>query len=258
MHIPEKQMPRDPRATSPRDGDRLAYALEVINHPDPNATAKAAETALDLARGAGSGPLRERYIADAQELIRQLDPRRQARTIQNLQGAVLALQGRGGDTEIAHVTPEELVIPKRMQSPELMTILARAAQQAGIDPRCLRVGSGRRNPKTGHEEFFGEADGSSPQQEEILVSAHRDPRNPTLDPGRYYLGEGGIPHGSGSQTYQDTKDFLGSTYTGAVNAIAPKWAEKLKFAGVGPEDARRKAFEFIPEYTPQTEIGRDY
>ncbi len=165
-------MPKDPRATSPRDSDRLAYALEVLNRPDPNAAVKAAETALDLARGAGSGPLREKYIAKALELIARLDPRRQARTIQNLQGAVLALQGRGGDTEIAHVTPEELVIPMRMQTPELMAVLARAAQQAGIDPRRLRVGSGPRNPKTGHQEFFG-----APEIEEIPVTARSNPGN---------------------------------------------------------------------------------
>jgi hypothetical protein len=85
----------------------------------------------------------------------RIDPVHQRATLQNLQGHVLALQGRGRDTKIAHVTPQELVIPARLQTPEFMAHLERIAMSVGIDPRSLRVGSrrGKINPRTGHQEF---------------------------------------------------------------------------------------------------------
>jgi len=66
------------------------------------------------------------------------------------------LGGRGGDTEIAHVTPGEVVIPARMQTPEVMAALMTAAAEAGVDPARLVVGSERNsiNPQTGQAEFY--------------------------------------------------------------------------------------------------------
>ena len=60
-----------------------------------------------------------------------------------------------GDARIAHVTPGEIVIPRRLQTPELMAALARAAQTAGLDPRRFQVGNRRNsvNPRTGQAEF---------------------------------------------------------------------------------------------------------
>jgi hypothetical protein len=75
--------------------------------------------------------------------------------VQHLQGHVLALGGRGGDTRIAHVTPGEFVIPPRMLTPDVLNDLYRAARVQGIDPATLQVGSGRNsvNPRTGQIEF---------------------------------------------------------------------------------------------------------
>ena len=59
--------------------------------------------------------------------------RRQARN--------LARKGRDGDSEIAHVTPGEIVIPQALQTPEVMDALAWAASSAGLNLDRLRVGT---------------------------------------------------------------------------------------------------------------------
>jgi hypothetical protein len=96
------------------------------------------------------------YVAQAQREIAKLNPSRHGRLINQLQSEVIALQGRRGDTKVAHVTPGEVVIPKRLQTPELLSALHAAARQAGIDPSRLVVGSRRnsRNPQTGQAEFY--------------------------------------------------------------------------------------------------------
>lgn len=73
------------------------------------------------------------------------------------QAAQLAAQGRGEDTEIAHVARGEMVIPEAFQTPELLAVLHRAAAKNGVPLDRLRVGSRRNsiNPKTGLPEFFG-------------------------------------------------------------------------------------------------------
>jgi muramidase (phage lysozyme) len=67
----------------------------------------------------------------------------------------LAAQGRGEDTEIAHVARGEYVIPRSMQTPELLAVLRRAAAEANIPFETLWVGSRRNsiNPNTGAPEF---------------------------------------------------------------------------------------------------------
>ncbi len=126
-----------------------------IMEANPETPADVAVHLLNQARISGDGSLRQKYLRKAQKVIAEIDPREEAERLQELQAQVLALQGRGGDTEIAHVTPGELVIPKRMRTPELMAALAQAARQAGIDPRRLVVGDRRNavNPRTGQAEF---------------------------------------------------------------------------------------------------------
>ncbi len=110
---------------------------------------------LQRAKDAGDGALRQQYLNDTQKEIAKLDQTRQGRLINQLQGEVLALQGRGGDTKVAHVTPGEIVIPERLQAPELLGALRAAAQAQGIDPARLVVGTRRNsiNPMTGQPEF---------------------------------------------------------------------------------------------------------
>jgi len=67
----------------------------------------------------------------------------------------LAAQGRGEDTEIAHLAPGEFVIPRALQTPELMAVFHRAAAAQRIALDMLRIGSKRNqiNPNTGVPEF---------------------------------------------------------------------------------------------------------
>ena len=115
------------------------------------------------ARDAGGGSLRFHYLSRAQRAIAKLDPARQHGLIQRLQGEVLALQGRGGDTKIAHLTPGEIVIPKRLQTPEFMRGVAELASAYGIDPASLIIGDRRNaiNPHTGQPEFDDEGEDDS-------------------------------------------------------------------------------------------------
>jgi len=134
-------------------------------HPDMSI-----RSLLQKARDAGDGALRGQYLLEAQKEIAKLDPGRHAKLISQLQGEVMALQGRGGDTRLAHVTPGEVVIPERLQTPELLAALHAAAQAQGIDPGRLIVGSRRNsiNPKTGQAEFY---DYNGQEIEEITVPA---------------------------------------------------------------------------------------
>jgi len=68
----------------------------------------------------------------------------------------LAARGRGEDTEIAHVELGELVIPRALQNPEVLTALRRAAAAHNIPLEMLSVGNAmnRINPNTGASEFW--------------------------------------------------------------------------------------------------------
>ena len=68
----------------------------------------------------------------------------------------LARQGRGEDTEIAHVARGELVLPEVLQDPEVLAAVRRAAEAAGVSLDRLRVGNKRNslNPHRGLPEFF--------------------------------------------------------------------------------------------------------
>lgn len=69
----------------------------------------------------------------------------------------MAKKGRAGDTHVGHLTPGEVVVPKRVweADPGLRAQTTRAMAQAGLDPRQYVVGSSQnsRNPQTGAPEF---------------------------------------------------------------------------------------------------------
>jgi hypothetical protein len=69
--------------------------------------------------------------------------------------AAAADMGRNGDTQIAHVSPGEIVVPKEMAAvrPDVVANVQNAIAGIGGDPRSYTVGSGRRNPITGAQEF---------------------------------------------------------------------------------------------------------
>jgi hypothetical protein len=125
---------------------------EGDREPQPGMKAR---NLLQQASDAGSGDLRLVYLQEAQREIAKLDPARHGRIISQLQSAALALQGRRGDTQIAHVTPGEIVIPLAVLTPDLRRSLAAAVRDAGIDPRSLVIGDAHNstNPQTGRPEF---------------------------------------------------------------------------------------------------------
>jgi hypothetical protein len=139
-------------------GGDHARAEAIAKMLDENPKTRPGDNAaalLQAAYDAGSGGLRSHYLARAQREIARLDPQRHGATIQRLQAQVLALQGRGGDTQIAHVAPGEVVIPRSLMTPALMEALTRTALKLGIDPASLQIGSGRNviNPNTGMPQF---------------------------------------------------------------------------------------------------------
>ena len=111
-------------------------------------------------------------IARVQEAVRGLDPATHGDLLQQIQSRVLALQGRG-DTEVAHVTPGEIVLPKALQTSGVLGALRQAAADANIPLDQLRIGSALNsiNPATGRPEFA-----SLPQEEieEIAITAPRE------------------------------------------------------------------------------------
>ncbi len=156
-------------------------ANEILRDFDAGDTpANRARAALQQARDAGDGGLRQEHLQQAQRHIASIDPARNHKTVQKLQAEVLALQGRGGDRHIAHVTPGEMVIPRSLLTPELMGMLAAVARQHGVDPREFFVGSGRNavNPHTGQMEFDDSASPVTQPQDDIetvTVTGQRGP-----------------------------------------------------------------------------------
>jgi hypothetical protein len=117
--------------------------------------AAAAMSELKQALDAGSGGLRMQHVARAQRHTASLDPARHGRLVQHLHGIALSLGGRGRDTQLAHVTPGEVVAPDELMTPEVVDLLRRTAREKGLDPDRFVVGSDRNsiNPRTGLPEF---------------------------------------------------------------------------------------------------------
>lgn len=122
-----------------------------------------------LFRNSSPGALtREQAVALAKKRI--AERHRQMRQAQEL-----AAQGRGGDTEVAHVARGELVVPWAMQTPEVIAVLQRAAATHDIPFEMLSVGSAmnRINPNTGAPEF-GLLDGIGDFVNERIESAKKE------------------------------------------------------------------------------------
>lgn len=71
------------------------------------------------------------------------------------QPAQLAAQGQGQDSLVAHLTPGELVVPKQVQTPQVLAVLNQAFQQAGANPMQFQAGNpaNQHNPQTGMPMF---------------------------------------------------------------------------------------------------------
>lgn len=67
----------------------------------------------------------------------------------------LSQLGTDGDNAMGHLTKGEIVVPKPMQTPGIMALLAKEMRATGHSPEQFRVGSpsARRNPRTGAQMF---------------------------------------------------------------------------------------------------------
>jgi hypothetical protein len=146
------------RAYSFKEGLTMMAAKEV--GIDPYLAADAGEDARGILAAlrratTAKGPEKSKHIAAAQTELRKLNPKQHGKLINALQAKVLALQGRGGDTAVAHLEPGEIVVPRRVLTPELAQLIASEAAKRGINPKQLIVGSRKAsiNPATGAEEF---------------------------------------------------------------------------------------------------------
>lgn len=73
-------------------------------------------------------------------------------------------KGRGGDTEVGHLTIDEIVVPPRVRAlPGVDKALRAGFATAGLDIGRYTVGGAddSRNPETGAREFFSEGDAES-------------------------------------------------------------------------------------------------
>ncbi len=146
------------RAYSFKEGLAMMAAKTVGIDPylaaDAGEDARSVLAALRRAKDA-KGPVKAKHIAAAQSELRKLSPKQHGKLINALQAKVLALQGRGGDTAVAHLEPGEMVIPRAVLTPQLAQLIAAEAAKRGIDPKQLIVGSRKAsiNPATGAEEF---------------------------------------------------------------------------------------------------------
>lgn len=139
-------MPKFPNWTlSQQSRDRLSELLKSAGDLglDPGAVAAGglaalqAFIALKRANDAGEGADRAQSLARVQEALRRLDPVAHGDLLQQIQSLTLALQGRNGDTEVAHVTPGASC-PKLCRR---QAFLVQFAKQQPIRTSCS-IGSG--------------------------------------------------------------------------------------------------------------------
>lgn len=92
--------------------------------------------------------------------------RRNPKLASQFEARILAMLGRGGDTEVVHVARGEIVVPRALQSHAVLAALKEAAASYGIPIARLLVGSASMsiNPDTGSPEFSLEdsVDGNVP------------------------------------------------------------------------------------------------
>gem|GEM_PF-3309963 len=225
-----------------------AVGIDPFLAADAGEGAKAAINAIRHATKAKSPDERAALIRQAQTELRNISAAKHPQIVNAIQARLLALQGRGGDTEIAHVTPGEVVIPRQLQTPEIMKRIAETAERQGIDPRQLTVGHyyNNINPNTGAMEFvnicsgnIGECEIRDPRMEEIVVRAYLDrPGVNTFD-----------LNGGGATVDMSPRGSIGPSYDGGG---------LYQFNGNYPSDPKSlNASDTVKQFIRQKEGDRD-
>lgn len=177
---------------------------------EPQLAVDAGENAQDLLsfiRDAGrarTAKAKSRYLRKAQAHLKDVSAREHPDLVQAAQTRILALLGRGGDTELAHVTPGEMVLPAPLQTPEVMAAVQAAAQNAGIDVGQYTVGAQANsvNPETGMVEFQGAPSNEVSPRPDVNFNINKFMYDSVNDPARWlsagsrWLGAAGTMAGS--------------------------------------------------------------
>ena len=119
-----------------------AVGIDPYLAAEAGENARAAINAIRNAAKTKQPKDRAGYIREAQSELRTISAAQHPKLVNALQAKMLALQGRGGDTEVAHLTPGEMVLPRSLQTPELMKQIATLAARQGIDPRSTSLKAG--------------------------------------------------------------------------------------------------------------------
>ncbi len=111
--------------------------------------------ALRQAAESGAKSSRAQHLADLQNAVATLQHRKHFDLVAQLQARATALRGRGSDTEIAHVARGEIVVPREIQTRQVLAALSDALASHNIPLDMLRVGNALNhvNPSTGAPEF---------------------------------------------------------------------------------------------------------
>jgi hypothetical protein len=180
--------------------------------------------ALESAGEAAEGPGRDRLLTRAEDALRAVDPKFYGELSRQIQIRLLALRGRRGDEDIAHVTEGELIVPKSLQTADVLTALQAAATEQNVPFDRLRVGSKKNavNPATGLTEF---ADPLGAPTEEIKITADRSKFIPR--PGdEEMLARMMFAEGAGH--YRNNPEFFAALGWSAVNRIGRQGLPKEK------------------------------
>lgn len=180
--------------------------------------------ALKSAGDAAAGPVRDRLLARAEDAMNAMDVKRHGALLRQFQTLVLALRGRGGDADIAHVTAGELVVPKSLQTTDVLTALQGAAWKQNIPLERLRVGSTANtvNPATGLPEF---ADPLGAPLQEIKITADRSKFTPR--PGDEEI-LARMMFAEGADHYRNNPEVFAALGWSAVNRIGRQGFPKEK------------------------------
>lgn len=150
--------------------------------------------------------------------------------------AELAREGRGGDTEIGHLTQGEIVVPKAILKhfPALRTALFDAFREAGIDPERYVVGEDENsvNPETGAPEFFDE------RERDALGAIDAAGGNSHSTPGE----NAGWDRATNGQEGGDNGGGFGQTQDGGQLKLPAEYADFILEDGRRLEDVLGKGF----------------
>jgi hypothetical protein len=125
--------------------------MMMMAEGDPNAELAAAIDGLMAEQAMTDDPTEQAMFESMAENVMDAANAPMADMVQ-----MIAAEGRGEDTALAHLTPGEVVLPvAAMQDPDFETAVENRFNEIGLDPEQYVVGAGiaSLNPMTGLEEF---------------------------------------------------------------------------------------------------------